>query len=149
MLPTSAFYQLAPSVVERIRNNYRTVERAHLPTRLTFLSNCGVDSDELDSLRAELLNDEEERIVAAWILIRLFHGEFFHASNALKAWLRRKPAARPEIKKLAVNFAETLLEADALMVRATSRLSADKGRDDIQYSACLAAPNCESFLYFG
>lgn len=114
MLSTSAFFQLAPSVVQRIRNQYRVMPRTNLPTRLTFLVNSGVDSDALDALRSILLNEDEERMAAALVLLRLFRGQTFHANQALTAWVRRK-SVRAEVKEASIRLAETLLEAEEVM----------------------------------
>ncbi|MDO4938068.1 MAG: hypothetical protein Q4E62_09140 [Sutterellaceae bacterium] len=122
MLTTSAFFQLAPSVVQRIRNKYRVMPRTSLPTRLTFLVNCGVDSDELDALRAILTDAEEERMAAALVLQRLFRGQTFHASEALTTWVRRKGRTRPEVKEAAIRLAETLLEAEEVIQQAVNPL---------------------------
>lgn len=129
MLSTSAFFQLAPSVVQRIRNNYRTTARASLPTRLTFLTNYGVDSQELDRLRSVINGADEERLAVACILMRIFSGQSFHASMALTAWLRRKGGVRPELKEAATRFAQTLIEADETMNEAANRVVDRNGED--------------------
>ncbi len=110
MLKTSDFSQLAPSPLLMVRNRYRVCERSVLPTRLTFLEQCGIDAERISDLRAFLLTEEEERLAAAWILLRIFQGQQFHAAGALRAWLCRKKDKRDEVKVAAENFADDLME---------------------------------------
>ena len=148
MLPTSAFFQLAPSVVQRIRNKYRVVPRTSLPTRLSFLANSGVDSAELDALRDILLDEEEERLAAAYILLRLFRDQTFYASQALYTWLRRKGGARPEVKEASIRLAETILEAEEVM-HACTRSNMSRAPSQTESRQNFEADNFSRFRIFG
>lgn len=113
MLTFDMLRQLAPSPIGRIRNQFRFAERAHLPTRLTFLIQYEVPVETVEALRRNAANPEDERILVAYVLMSLLEEDYFHARGALVCWLRRKGPVRYDLKEAAEAFAVEFKRQDA------------------------------------
>lgn len=111
MLLTKHFYQLAPTPLGRLRNNYRAAVRNHLPCRLTFLADYDVSAETIARLRQVVATEDDERLFLVYFFMRLFDNESFRAYGALESWMRRRKLHRPDLSQAAEAFARQFARA--------------------------------------